>query len=237
MNPRCRNVLGALLATLWLVASGVLILARLSERAPLAGYGQIVGITFILVLILCLWRTPPAAADLPELVPIAGPRLGFGVTLLMILGAPLPGFVALCAAAAAEQQAAGRSGRRVRPRCRRRSRSGASSRRHGVQSGRTADARRRPAIRRADGPAVREIWLRARARWDTISWSISCGSPSLFSRDDQGGRKASTPAGKRERSIPRRPVREHRPSPACCTAERLPARALALEEMAARCVV
>ena len=80
------KILQTLLVILWLIACGIMIGALVSGQENLSGFGQLAGIAFILVLMLCLGRSKPNAADFPDVEPSLFPKLRYSKMLLLILG-------------------------------------------------------------------------------------------------------------------------------------------------------
>ncbi|MDJ0756155.1 MAG: hypothetical protein QNJ45_21680 [Ardenticatenaceae bacterium] len=91
MNPTTSSpskgaILGILVAVLWLIASGLMIATQSMAQINFNGFEQIAGVVLILALIIYLMRTPPNATDMPDIQPLLLPRLGYGMTLLVIVG-------------------------------------------------------------------------------------------------------------------------------------------------------
>ncbi len=93
MSPRAPTTrFVAILAGLWLAATGLMAVSRLGGIGRLDPYGQGTALVFIAGLIVFLWRAGPAAQALPRVDPIAFSGRGFGLTLCAILAVTLATF-------------------------------------------------------------------------------------------------------------------------------------------------
>lgn len=73
------------LALLWLVSIASMALSLATDFKGTRGIAGLTSLLFILMLIVFLSRTPPHAAELPDLTPLVAPRLGFWAMVLMIM--------------------------------------------------------------------------------------------------------------------------------------------------------